>query len=72
MFRFSRINTLCKKTRIKTGKYDTNLTYYSLGKWIVEVQQKGQKRAKYGSQVIKKLSNKLQSKFGKVFLVDTL
>jgi len=24
MFRFSGINTLCKKSGIKTGKYDTN------------------------------------------------
>ena len=23
------------------------MTYYSLGKWIVDVQQKGEKRAKY-------------------------
>ena len=48
------------------------MTYYSLGKWIVEVQQKGQKRAKYGSQVIKKLSDNLQSEFGKGFSEDTL
>lgn len=24
MFRFSRVNTLCKKSCVKTGKYDTN------------------------------------------------
>ncbi|MDE6759520.1 MAG: PDDEXK nuclease domain-containing protein [Lachnospiraceae bacterium] len=43
------------------------LTYYSIGKWIMEVQQKGKLRAKYGSQVIKKLSERLQKKFGKGF-----
>ncbi len=48
------------------------MTYYSLGRWIVEVQQKGEKRAKYGSQVIKKLSDNLQSEFGKGFSEDTL
>lgn len=48
------------------------MTYYSLGKWIVEVQQKGEKRAKYGSQVIKRLSDNLQSEFGKGFSEDTL
>lgn len=48
------------------------LTYYSLGRWIVELQQKGQKRAKYGSHVIKKLSEELQKEFGKGFSEDTL
>lgn len=48
------------------------MTYYSLGKWIVEVQQKGEKCAKYGTQVIKKLSNNLQREFGKGFSEDTL
>lgn len=25
------------------------LTYYTIGKWIIEVQQKGETRARYGS-----------------------
>ena len=32
------------------------MTYYSLRKWIVEEQQEGKERAKYGKQVLKKLS----------------
>lgn len=48
------------------------MTYYSLGRWIVETQQMGQKRAKYGSKVIKILSEKLQEEFGKGFSEDTL
>ena len=48
------------------------LTYYSLGKWIVETQQMGQKRAKYGSKVITTLSEQLQEEFGKGFSEDTL
>lgn len=28
------------------------MTYYSLGKWIVEEQQEGKERAKYGKQVL--------------------
>lgn len=48
------------------------MTYYSLGRWIVETQQKGEKRAKYGSEILKKLSKKLQDEFGKGFAVDTL
>lgn len=48
------------------------MTYYSLGRWIVEIQQMGQKRAKYGSQVVKSLAAKLQKEFGKGFSEDTL
>ena len=43
-----------------------------LGRWIVETQQMGEKRAKYGSKVIKTLSEKLQKEFGKGFSEDTL
>ena len=48
------------------------MTFYSLGRWIVEIQQMGNQRAKYGSKVIKTLSEKLQRKFGKGFSEDTL
>lgn len=48
------------------------MTYYSLGRWIVETQQKGEKRAKYGDEVINKLSQKLQKEFGKGFSRKTL
>lgn len=43
------------------------MTYYSLGKWIVEVQQEGQERAQYGKKVIKALSDHLTEKFGRGF-----
>lgn len=48
------------------------MAYYSLGRWIVETQQMGEKRAKYGSEVIKTLSEKLQKEFGRGFSEDTL
>ena len=48
------------------------MTYYSLGRWIVETQQMGQKRAKYGSRVIQTLSEELQKEFGKGFSEDKL
>lgn len=48
------------------------LTYYSIGKWIVEVQQNGENRASYGKQVLLQLSESLTDKFGKGFSVDTL
>ena len=48
------------------------MTFYSIGRWIVEVQQHGEKRAKYGHQVIKQLSLALTEKFGRGFSVDNL
>lgn len=48
------------------------MTYYSIGRWIVEEQQNGETRAQYGKQVIKKLSNVLTERFGRGFSVDTL
>ncbi len=43
------------------------MTYYSLGKWIVEEQQEGKERAKYGKHVLKRLSESLTKEFGKGF-----
>lgn len=43
------------------------MTYYSLGKWIVEEQQEGKERAKYGKHVLKKLSESLTKEFGRGF-----
>ena len=48
------------------------MTFYSIGRWIVEVQQQGESRAKYGHQVIKKLSAALTERFGRGFSEDTL
>lgn len=48
------------------------MTYFSIGKWIVEVEQKGEKRAKYGKKIIIKLSEEMTNHFGKGFSVDTL
>ena len=48
------------------------LTFYSLGRWIVEEQQLGKRRAKYGQQVIAGLSKALTAEFGRGFSVDNL
>ena len=48
------------------------MTYYALGRWIVEEQQHGEHRAGYGKRVIQTLSNRLNAEFGKGFSVDTL
>lgn len=48
------------------------MTFYSLGRWIVEEQQHGERRAKYGQQAIARLSRALTEKYGRGISVDNL
>lgn len=57
---------------VKQVNFIQLMTYYSIGRWIVEEQQEGNTRAKYGQQVIKNLSEKLLNEFGRGFSGDTL
>lgn len=43
------------------------ITYWEIGKRIMEEEQKGEKRAKYGKYLLKDLSIKLTQEFGKGF-----
>ena len=61
-----------RNSAAKSVNFIQTLTYYCIGKWIVEEQQKGEKRAKYGKQVLKQLSDRMNAEFGKGFSVDTL
>lgn len=47
-------------------------TYWLIGKEIVEEEQGGKNRAKYGDELIKTLSKRLTSKFGRGFTVRSL
>jgi len=47
-------------------------TYWEIGRRIVEEEQKGDVRAKYGKTVIKNLSDELTKEFGKGFSVTNL
>ena len=42
-------------------------TYWEIGRRIVKVEQKGQKRADYGEQLIEKMSKDLTKSCGKGF-----
>ena len=42
-------------------------TYYEVGRRIVEEEQKGEKRAEYGKQLVENLSKILTREFGKGF-----
>ncbi|MFH0752701.1 MAG: PDDEXK nuclease domain-containing protein [archaeon] len=46
--------------------------YWELGKRIVEFEQEGKKKAKYGSNLLENLSKDLTEKHGKGFSVDNL
>ncbi|MDA8338447.1 MAG: PDDEXK nuclease domain-containing protein [Nitrospiraceae bacterium] len=48
------------------------LAYYEIGREIVEFEQKGKARAKYGERLLIKLSDDLTQKFGRGFSVDNL
>lgn len=48
------------------------LTYYEIGRMIVEDEQNGEDRAEYGKAVLKDLSLHLTEKFGKGFSVSNL
>jgi len=48
------------------------MTYFVLGKWIVEEQQNGENRAKYGRRVISQISESMNKELGGGFSTSTL
>lgn len=48
------------------------MTYWQIGRRIVEFEQKGRIKAEYGSKLLKMLSNDLTRKYGRGFSVDNL
>ena len=47
-------------------------TYFEIGRLIVENEQQGESRAAYGKGLLKELSQRLTTRFGKGFSVDNL
>jgi predicted nuclease of restriction endonuclease-like (RecB) superfamily len=47
-------------------------TYFEIGRLIIEEEQHGENRAGYGKYILKSLSDKLSTDFGKGFSVDNL
>lgn len=67
---YNKIAELLKNARskvIQTVNKTMTYTYFEIGRTIVEEEQKGKVRAEYGKQLIKELSQKLTSEFGKGF-----
>ena len=69
-FLFENIKNLIKESQNKIITAINNtmtLTYFEIGRMIVEEEQKGEHRADYGKQIIKTLSLKLTKDFGQGF-----
>ena len=67
---YNRIVELLKSARssvIQNVNKTMVITYYEIGRMIVEKEQQGDDKAEYGKGLIKELSKKLTDKFGKGF-----
>ena len=70
---YSQIVELLQSARskvVRTVNQTMVLTYFEIGKMIVEKEQDGKERADYGKQVLKELSSVLTNEFGKGFSVE--
>ncbi|HED08135.1 MAG TPA: DUF1016 family protein, partial [Ignavibacteria bacterium] len=56
-----------RKRVIQNVNFEMVQAYWKIGEIIVEEEQKGKTRAKYGKYLLKELSNKLTNEFGKGF-----
>lgn len=67
---YENILTILKDSRekvLKTVNITMVKTYFEIGRLIVEEEQKGEYRATYGKELLKKLSIRLTKEFGKGF-----
>ncbi len=72
---YQEVKTLLQnaKSKIYSNINSTmTLTYWLIGQRIVEEEQNGESRAKYGKAILKTLSSELAQEFGKGFSVDNL
>jgi len=67
---YNRVSEMLRKARssvLRTVNKTMVLTYYEIGRVIVEEEQFGKERAGYGQQLVDELSQKLVAKFGQGF-----
>lgn len=72
---FTQIVDLLQSARskvVQTVNQTMVLTYFEIGRKIVEEEQDGKERADYGKQLLKGLSEVLTKEFGRGFSVDNL
>ena len=66
----SELSELLEQSRRMTARSVNAImtaTYWEIGRRIVEVEQKGEERAEYGEELLKRLSKDLTDKFGRGF-----
>ena len=61
-----------RKRVLKTVNHTMVLTYFEIGRMIIEEEQNGKERADYGKQLLSDLSQTLTKEFGKGFSVTNL
>ena len=61
-----------RKSVLHAVNHTMVLTYFEIGRMIVEEEQNGKERADYGSQLLSDLSQSLTKDFGKGFSVTNL
>lgn len=72
---FGKIADLLNEARkfiVKNVNQTIVLTYFEIGKLIIEEEQEGKERAEYGKSVLKELSQRLTDEFGKGYSVYNL
>ena len=61
-----------RKRVLQTVNHTMVLTYFEIGRMIIEEEQNGKERADYGKQLLSDLSQTLTKEFGKGFSVTNL
>lgn len=61
-----------RKRVLQTVNHTMVLTYFEIGRMIIEEEQNGKERADYGKQLLSELSQNLTQEFGKGFSVTNL
>jgi predicted nuclease of restriction endonuclease-like (RecB) superfamily len=68
----SELLEIARRASVRTVNAFMTATYWEVGRRIVEFQQRGQKRADYGEEVLIRLADDLTARFGRGFSVDNL
>ena len=69
------VHAILDEAKSKTYETANNImtyAYWNVGKRIIEQEQKGNRKAKYGSYLIKRLSQELSDEYGTGFLVANI
>jgi len=72
---FDSVATIIEQARTYVGRtadLTMCLTYYEIGRMIIEQEQDGKARAEYGQGLMRKLADFLTKKFGRGFSPSTL